>query len=87
VLDRRTFRPCAVAAALLLELWRADPERFAWRQPPYEYEHDKLPFDILSGSNVLREQIEAQVPLPDITTGWANDLEEFRRVRQSFLLY
>jgi uncharacterized protein YbbC (DUF1343 family) len=87
VIDRRTFRPCAVAAALLLELRSADPERFAWRQPPYEYEHDKLPFDILSGSNVLREQIEAQVPLADITTGWANDLEEFRRVRQSFLLY
>jgi uncharacterized protein YbbC (DUF1343 family) len=87
VLDRRLFRPCAVAAALLLELRRADPERFAWRPPPYEYEHDKLPFDILAGSNVLREQIEAQVPLEDITTGWSADMEEFRKVRQSYLLY
>ena len=23
---------------------------FAWRQPPYEYEHDKMPIDILAGS-------------------------------------
>jgi uncharacterized protein YbbC (DUF1343 family) len=87
VLDRRSFRPCAVAAALLLELRRADPARFAWRRPPYEYEHEKLPFDILSGSNVLREQIEAQVPLEDITAGWSHELAEFRRVRQSYLLY
>ena len=26
-----------------------DPARFAWRQPPYEYEHDKEPIDILYG--------------------------------------
>ena len=26
----------------------ADPERFRWRDPPYEYEHEKLPIDILA---------------------------------------
>ena len=26
-----------------------DPSRFAWRQPPYEYEHDRMPIDILAG--------------------------------------
>ena len=30
------------------------PPRFAWRQPPYEYEHDKWPIDILYGSDRLR---------------------------------
>ena len=30
-----------------------------WRQPPYEYEHDKLPIDILAGSPQFRQQIEA----------------------------
>ena len=38
----------------------ADPDRFRWRDPPYEYEHDKLPIDILAGSSELREQIEAR---------------------------
>ena len=45
-------------------------EQFAWRQPPYEYEHDKLPIDILAGSSALREQVEAQVPLADIVASW-----------------
>ena len=37
----------------------ADPDRFSWRDPPYEYEHDKMPIDILAGSSELREQIDA----------------------------
>ena len=40
----------------------ADPDRFRWRDPPYEYEHRLLPIDILAGSSELREQIEAGVP-------------------------
>jgi uncharacterized protein YbbC (DUF1343 family) len=87
VTDRRTFRPCAAAAALLLEFHHQDPERFAWRQPPYEYEHDKLPIDILAGSPDLRQQIEADAPLGDIVDSWREDTETFRGVRQAFLLY
>ena len=39
--------------------------RFAWRQPPYEYEHDKMPIDILAGSDTLRQQIESGMPARD----------------------
>ena len=44
--------------ALLAAARRLAPQRFAWRPPPYEYEHDKLPIDILSGSGALREAID-----------------------------
>ena len=42
---------------------RRTRSRFEWRQPPYEYEHTKLPFDILAGSSELRQQIEAGLPV------------------------
>ena len=58
VLDRETFRPVLTGVALVAAFRAADPERFRWRDPPYEYEHEKLPFDILAGSSELREQIE-----------------------------
>jgi uncharacterized protein YbbC (DUF1343 family) len=87
VLDRCAFKPCDVAAALLLEFRRASPEHFAWRQPPYEYEHDKLPIDILAGSQELREQIERDEPLDRIVASWAPELEAFRLVREKYLLY
>ena len=87
VLDRRAFAPCAVAAALLLEFRREAPDRFAWRQPPYEYEHDKMPIDILAGSPDLREQVEHDRPLDAIVASWRDAEEAFRREREEFLLY
>jgi uncharacterized protein YbbC (DUF1343 family) len=87
VTDRDTFSPCAVAAALLLECYRADPARFEWRQPPYEYETVKMPIDILSGSPALRQQIEGQMPLEDIVESWEPGVAGFEDVRREFLLY
>ena len=67
VVDREAFEPVLAGAALLArEAYALAPDQFKWRDPPYEYEHDKMPIDILAGSPTLREQIEQQVPLRDI---------------------
>jgi uncharacterized protein YbbC (DUF1343 family) len=87
VTDRRTFKPVLTGVALIQMFRRANPEQFAWREPPYEYEHDKLPFDILAGSDVLRQQLEADVPATDIAASWRADEAAFSRLRQPFLLY
>jgi uncharacterized protein YbbC (DUF1343 family) len=85
--DRHAFRPVITGAALIHTFRKLDPQKFAWRQPPYEYEHDKLPIDILAGSDVLRQQIEREVPIPDIAASWRDDEQAFTRLRQKFLLY
>ena len=87
VTDRVAFKPVAAGAALLREFHGTEPRLFAWRQPPYEYEHDKMPIDILSGSPALRSQIEAQAPLDEIVGSWREGEDAFRRVRERFLLY
>jgi len=87
VTDRAAFRPVEAAVALLAAIRRADPARFAWRQPPYEYEAEKMPIDILSGSDRLRRQIEAETPTAEIAAGWTAGVEAFRKVRERFLLY
>src|SRR3954468_9557176 len=51
VLDRPSFRPVETGVALLVAFRACGRDDFAWRPPPYEYEHDKLPFDILAGSS------------------------------------
>ena len=87
VTDRAAFSPCAAAAALLLECYRADAARFEWRQPPYEYEATKMPIDILAGSPALRQQVEGQMPLEDIVESWESGLSEFEVIRGEFLRY
>jgi uncharacterized protein YbbC (DUF1343 family) len=87
VTDRREFRPVLVGVALIGMFHAVDPKRFAWRQPPYEYEHDKMPIDILAGSDTLRQQIESGMDARQIADSWRADEDAFRKLRQPFLLY
>jgi uncharacterized protein YbbC (DUF1343 family) len=87
VTDRESFTPVKTGAALIEMFRRFDPVRFEWRRPPYEYEHEKVPIDILAGSDTLRQQIERGVPVDEIAASWRDDEDEFRRFRQPYLLY
>src|SRR4029079_5160523 len=87
VTDRKVFAPVAVGAALLREFHGTAPKQFAWRQPPYEYEHDKLPIEILAGSSALREQVDSQAPLSEIVASWKPGEDGFRELRSRFVLY
>ncbi len=87
VLDRAQFRAVESAIAVLAEIRDQDPAKFEWKQPPYEYERDKLPFDILSGSSELRQQIESGMPVEAIGNGWREEHERFEQARQPYLLY
>jgi uncharacterized protein YbbC (DUF1343 family) len=87
VLNRGAFPVVEAAIAVLVEIRAQNPPAFAWRQPPYEYEHTKLPFDILAGSSELRQQIEAGQPVRMISESWVREHERFRTARKPYLLY
>jgi uncharacterized protein YbbC (DUF1343 family) len=80
------FQP-VLAGVALTAAFRTCGDAFAWRQPPYEYEHEKLPIDILAGSSELREQIEAGVDATDIARSWEAGVAQFEKLRSRFLLY
>ena len=86
VTDRERFQPVLTGIALVQAFRSADP-RFKWRDPPYEYEYERLPFDILAGSTTLREQIEAGIPAKEIARSWEGDVADFGKLRDRFLLY
>jgi uncharacterized protein YbbC (DUF1343 family) len=87
VTDRRAFLPVLASVAVLAAFHRADSARFAWRQPPYEYEHDKMPIDILAGSPALREQVEKGVSAREIAASWESAVAAFEPARRACLLY
>jgi uncharacterized protein YbbC (DUF1343 family) len=87
VTSRGDFESVKTGVSLLRECFGFAPKQFKWRDPPYEYEHDKMPIDILAGSTALREQIEQQVPLEDIAESWAPGVAEFEEIRKPYLLY
>jgi uncharacterized protein YbbC (DUF1343 family) len=87
VLDRTRFEPVRTAVDLIAEFRAQNPARFAWREPPYEYEHEKAPIDILYGSDRLRTAIEAGKSSAVLSAEWRADSDAFRREREKSLLY
>jgi uncharacterized protein YbbC (DUF1343 family) len=86
VTERDSFVPVRTAIELLDEFRRQEPSKFAWRQPPYEYEHDKMPIDILYGSPKLREAVDAGNIAPLLASA-ARDEDAFKKTREPYLLY
>ena len=87
VIDRGTFRPVETGVALIEAFRASDPNQFRWKDPPYEYEYERMPIDLLAGSSALREAIEAGVPAADIVASWQEPVDAFLKLREPFLLY
>ena len=52
VTDRGAFLPFQTAIEIIRSIRKLYPNQFSWKQPPYEYEWEKLPIEILLGKPV-----------------------------------
>jgi uncharacterized protein YbbC (DUF1343 family) len=87
VLDRHAFKPVLCGVAIIEQMRAADPGAFAWKRPPYEYEHDKEPIDVIAGSPSFRQSIDAGERAEHIAAQWASSVQDFRKLQKPFLLY
>lgn len=87
ITDPVAFRPWLAGQWLLRELYREMGEHFAWRQPPFEYIHDKLPIDLLNGSDKPRVWVENQGTIEELLALEAEGWEAFLEKRREALLY
>lgn len=87
VTDRSAFEPYLAGIAAISAVRGMYPDRFAWRDPPYEYETEKLPIEILCGGPEIPRSIENGTPLSEIRASWQSELAQFLKVRARYLLY
>jgi len=85
--DRGAFRSVITLVAVLQAFMKFHGGDFSWKEPPYEYEYEKLPFDILAGSSAMRRHIESGTGPEEILKEWKRDEDEFRERRERYLLY
>ena len=85
--DARRYAPYAVTLRLLQAILRRHPREFAWRPPPYEYEHEKMPIDLLIGDRSVRQRLEELEPIERIEASWRGPLEEFKAMSREHHLY
>ncbi len=87
ILDHRLYHPYFTSLILLKAIVEIHGEQFGWRNPPYEYEHEKMPIDLILGDSSLKIAIERGEDLFEIKKRWDEELEDFLRWRKLFLLY
>ena len=87
VTDRQSFEPVVAGVAMVKLAYDMYTDDFRWKNTPYEYVYDKNPFDVISGTNKIREAIEQGSGLNEIQDNWKAPLAEFRAVREKYLLY
>lgn len=81
VLDREIFTPINTALNMIDTIKHTYPDKFQWRG-------EKRPFfDILMGTDKARKQMNDGELVNDIIRSWEDELMEFSKIRQSYLLY
>ncbi len=87
ILDREKVRPYRLGLELIQALLETHPNHFRWLPPPYEYEREKLPIDILMGDGALRRDIEEGCDIRALEEKWSGRLAAYRDARENCLLY
>ncbi len=87
VLDRNSFAPVLTGIAVIKTVFDLYPSEFKWKAPPYEYVFDRNPFDVIAGTTKLREMIEQNIELNEIENSWQEELKQFKKLREKYLLY
>ncbi len=87
VTDPDTFRPYQSSLRLLQAILRNHPDDFKWKPPPYEYEYERLPIDLILGGDTVRTRLQAMESVTDLETAWQTELAAYDRMRRRYFLY
>jgi uncharacterized protein YbbC (DUF1343 family) len=87
VTDARTYKPYLTSLRLLRAVYSCHGDAFQWKPPPYEYEFERLPIDLIIGDEAIRRRIERLDEIDDIEDAWEKDTESFHQMRRQYFLY
>ena len=87
ILNKKKFNSFKTGFLILKISYNLYTDKFKWKEPPYEYEYEKLPIDIIAGTDYLRLSIEKDYSLKEIEEKIEEDCKKFQFLRKNYLLY
>lgn len=87
VTDAEAYAPYRTSLALLQAVGRCHGDRFEWKSPPYEYEYERMPIDLILGDDTIRHALMAMTPLAQLEKVWSEDLTAFEALRRKYFIY
>lgn len=87
ITDPDSYKPYVTSLTIIQEIHSLYPRDFSWRNPPYEYEEEKMPIDLISGDDSIREAIEQGRDVNQLEASWKEELDQFREMAKHHFLY
>jgi uncharacterized protein YbbC (DUF1343 family) len=87
VTDRKKFEPWRLCQTLCRELYKDLGSEFKWKQPPYEYEYDRMPIDLINGTDQLRYWVEKNGSREQYNEIMKLGQAEYQAQRDEILIY
>jgi uncharacterized protein YbbC (DUF1343 family) len=87
ITDPEKFEPYASSLLALQLIIKCHPDDFEFKPPPYEYEYERLPMDLILGDMAIRTDLCAMTDIREIKARWQPELETFITVSQTSYLY
>jgi uncharacterized protein YbbC (DUF1343 family) len=87
VFDPSVFKPYFTSMTLIQTIRALYPDVFQWKNPPYEYEWERLPIDMLIGDQKIRQALEQGTSIDILESSWQDALSDFALIREKYLLY
>jgi len=87
VMDRNIFEPVTTGLTMVKVARDLYPDKFCWKEPPYEYVFDRNPFDVIAGTTKVRAAFEQGTTIAELQESWQPELDEFKKLREEFLMY
>lgn len=87
VSDPTQFRPYRTTLHLIRSILSYHGDQFEWKSPPYEYEFEKMPFDLIVGDRGIRKRLENLDPIEAVESDWFEELNQFTELSRSYHLY
>ncbi len=87
ITDPYEFKPYITTLKLLQTVIYHHKDHFKWKPPPYEYEYNRQPIDLIIGNEQIRNRLETLDNIDEIADSWQDDIDSFVKLSRKFHLY
>ncbi len=87
VTDPGRYQPYKTTLQLIRAVRSNHPQHFEWTPPPYEYEFERMPIDLIIGDRGVRRRLENLESIDEIEKDWQEELNRFIEIGREFHLY
>ncbi|MCP4670767.1 MAG: DUF1343 domain-containing protein [Desulfobacula sp.] len=87
ITQQKKFQPYLTSLILMQLIVKYHKNDFELKPPPYEYEYQKMPMDLILGSKTIRKKIMGFKDLISLSEQWDKELENYKTLCREYYLY